>query len=411
MFLLTVAWRNLWRHRRRSLITASAMGLGMALCMFTIALTDGMYAQMFDVMVTQNLGHAQIHHPDYPAKKGLHDTVPGASALVGRLDQLPQVRGLTPRLFGFALAGGADKSSGVRLIGVQPAREEAVTHASKRVVGGRFLADDVAQEAVLGDELMDELKLDLGEQIVVIGQSAMGAMASDLYTIVGTVHTGSTAIDRGAVYLHQSDLQDFLDLPDQVHEIVVVGDDAELAPALAASIQGVTDPADPPLVRTWTEADPQAAQMLGMQDASKVIMLGIVFSVAALGVLNTMLMAVFERTRELGVMRALGLTPSQLLRLVLVEAVLLTTLSAAVGLVLGAALDWWVITEGINFAGADGKGMTYQGITLDPIIRGVFDPTGVVLTLVMMFGISVAAAIWPAIRAARLQPVDAMRHV
>ena len=411
MFLLTVAWRNLWRHRRRSLITASAMGLGMALCMFTIALTDGMYAQMFDVMVTQNLGHAQVHHPDYPAKKGLHDTVPGASALVGRLDQLPQVRGLTPRLFGFALAGGDDKSAGVRLIGVQPAREEGVTHASKRVVGGRFLADDVAQEAVLGDELMDELKLDLGEQIVVIGQSAMGAMASDLYTIVGTVHTGSTAIDRGAVYLHQSDLQDFLDLPDQVHEIVVVGEDAELAPALAASILGVTDPDDPPLVRTWTEADPQAAQMLGMQDASKVIMLGIVFSVAALGVLNTMLMAVFERTRELGVMRALGLTPSQLLRLVLVEAVLLTTLSAAVGLVLGAALDWWVITEGINFAGADGKGMTYQGITLDPIIHGVFDPTGVVLTLVMMFGISVAAAIWPAIRAARLQPVDAMRHV
>ncbi len=411
MFLLTVAWRNLWRHGRRSLITAAAMGLGMALCMFTIALTDGMYAQMFDVMVTQTLGHAQVHHPDYPAKKGLHDTVPGASALVERLDQLPQVTGVTTRLFGFALAGGDEKSSGVRLIGVQPAREEGVTHASKRVVGGRFLADEVAQEAVLGDELMDELKLDLGKQIVVIGQSSMGAMASDLYTIVGTVHTGSTAIDRGAVYLHQADLQGFLDLPDQVHEVVVVGEDAELAPALADSILGVTDADDPPLVRTWTEADPQAAQMLGMQDASKVIMLGIVFSVAALGVLNTMLMAVFERTRELGVMRALGLTPSQLLRLVLVEAVLLTTVSAALGLVMGALLDWWVITEGINFAGPDGKGLTYQGITLDPIIRGEFDATGVVLTLVIMFGISVAAAIWPAIRAARLQPVDAMRHV
>jgi ABC-type antimicrobial peptide transport system permease subunit len=148
-----------------------------------------------------------------------------------------------------------------------------------------------------------------------------------------------------------------------------------------------------------------------MQDASKFIMMGVVFSVAGLGVLNTMLMAVFERTRELGVLRALGLTPGQLLRLVLIESVLLTAVAGMFGLLLGGVLDYWVITEGLDFSTGDGKGLVYQGITLDPRIKGQFNLDGVVLTVAVMFSISVLAAVWPAVRAARLRPVDAMRHV
>ena len=148
-----------------------------------------------------------------------------------------------------------------------------------------------------------------------------------------------------------------------------------------------------------------------MQDASKFIMMGVVFSVAGLGVLNTMLMAVFERTRELGVMRALGLTPGQLLRLVLIESVLLTAVAGLFGLALGGVLDYWVITEGLDFSAGDGKGLVYQGITLDPRIKGEFNLDGVLLTIAVMFSISVLSAVWPAVRAARLRPVDAMRHV
>lgn len=410
MFLLTVAWRNLWRHRRRSLITAAAMGLGMALCMFTIALTDGMYGQIIDVMVTQRLGHAQIHHADYPTEKGLHQTVGDAAALSAELDALPQVEALTTRVFGFALAGSETKSAGVRLVGVRPDREQAVAQAAERVQAGRYLGAEPGHEVVVGWELLDELELEVGQQLVVIGQSSMGAMASDLYTIVGTLKTGATGMDRGGIWLHQADLQEFLDLPDQVHEFVVVGADWEQAGALADRVEA-TAQADDALVRSWQEADPQAAQLIGMQDVSKVIMMGVVFSVAALGVLNTMLMAVFERTRELGVMRALGLTPGQLLRLVLLESVLLTTLAAACGLVLGGVLDWWIITQGLDFSTGEGKGLSYAGMTLDPVIKGQFDPMGVVLVLGVMFTISVLASVWPALRAAGLKPVDAMRHV
>ena len=422
MFLFTVAWRNLWRHRRRSLITAAAMGVGMALVLFVIALTDGMYAQMFDVMVTQNLGHVQVHHPDYPERHRLYDTVDVAGDTVATMESTPGVTQLTTRVFGFALAGSEDKSAGARLVGVLPDREQQVTHADQRVVAGRFLGSAPAREVVIGDEMAEELDLEVGGELVVIGQSTYGAVASDLFTIVGLHHTGATAMDRSGVYLHQADLQAFLELPDQVHEVVVITEDAFAAEpvraALAATLQEDAPPsAEPeealsgPLVRTWQEADPQAAQLISMQDASKVIMMGVVFSVAGLGVLNTMLMAVFERTRELGVLRALGLTPGQLLRLVLIESVLLTAVAGVFGLLLGGVLDYWVITEGLDFSTGDGKGLVYQGITLDPRIKGEFNLDGVILTVVVMFSISVLSAVWPAVRAARLRPVDAMRHV
>ncbi len=418
MSLITVAWRNLWRHRRRSLITAAAMGLGMALCMFTIALTDGMYLQIFDVMVTQNLGHVQVHHPSYPSRHQLGDTVADAAGLLVGIEELPQVQAVSTRVFAFALAGGADGSAGARLVGVDPVREQAVSRAAERVAAGRFLAETPAHEAVIGDGLAEELKLSVGDELVVIGQSAFGAMASDLYTVVGTFHTGSTALDRSGVYLHQADLQTLLDLPNQVHELVVVDQDADQAPILAESIRGLYLPAaaegapDPSLlVRTWKEADPTAARLIGTQDVGKYITLGIVFSVAALGVLNTMLMAVFERTRELGVMRALGMTPGQLVALVLLESALLGALSVGFGLVLGGLLDAWVVVQGIPFATPDGKGLTYQGITLDPVIRGVVKADGIVLAAGCLLSVSVLAAVWPAIRAARLRPVDAMRQV
>lgn len=422
MFLFTVAWRNLWRHRRRSLITAAAMGVGMALVLFVIALTDGMYAQMFDVMVTQNLGHVQVHHPDYPERHRLYDTVDVAGDTVATMESTPGVTQLTTRVFGFALAGSEDKSAGARLVGVLPDREQQVTHADQRVVAGRFLGSAPAREVVIGDEMAEELDLEVGGELVVIGQSTYGAVASDLFTIVGLHHTGATAMDRSGVYLHQADLQAFLELPDQVHEVVVITEDAFAAEpvraALAATLQEDAPPSAEaedahagPLVRTWQEADPQAAQLISMQDASKVIMMGVVFSVAGLGVLNTMLMAVFERTRELGVLRALGLTPGQLLRLVLIESVLLTAVAGVFGLFLGGVLDYWVITEGLDFSTGDGKGLVYQGITLDPRIKGQFNLDGVLLTVVVMFSISVLSAVWPAVRAARLRPVDAMRHV
>jgi ABC-type lipoprotein release transport system permease subunit len=298
-FLVRVAWRNLWRHSRRSLITAGAMGLGVALCMFMISYSDGLYVKMFDILVSQKLGHAQLHHPDYPTKKQLHDTIQDGEALLTEIDALPGVKAATGRLQSFGLLASDETSTGGQLLGVVAAREEALARLSDNVEAGTFALGD--NKTLVGKGLADTLKLEVGDELVAIVQAADGSMGNELFEVAGIFKTGSAALDRTGAFVALADLQRLTALEGQIHEVLVIGDDPEKSPELAGALRALPD-AKNLLVRTWSEADPTAAQMMSLQDAGAFIMLFFVFSLASFGVLNTMLMSVFERTRELGVL-------------------------------------------------------------------------------------------------------------
>lgn len=402
-----IAWRSLLRQGRRTFLTASAMALGVAMCMAMLAFSDGMYAQMFDVMVTQKLGHVQVHHPDYPGRRLVHDTVPQETLSQARA--VPGVVAGTARLSGAGLVGSAETSTGALLVGVVPDDEDAVTGIRKHVREGRFLGASPALEAVIGQELARTLKVGVGDELVVIVQSADGAMGNELLTVVGLSRSGNAAMDRSGLYVHLSDLQALLALPERAHEILLVGPSVTGSDAVASAVRTAL-PAEGLLIRSWSEADPPTAQMMGMQNVGAAIMIGVVFSVASLGVLNTMLMSVMERTRELGLMQALGLSPGQVTRLVLIESILLGLLSCVLGGVLGGVLDGLMVVYGVDLSGGTGASMDIQGTTLEPVVYGVVRPEGVVATLVCVFAVSILASIWPAMRAARLRPVDAMRQ-
>lgn len=401
-FLVAVAWRNLWRQSRRSLLTASAMGIAVAMCLASVALVDGMYGAFADALVTQSLGHVQLHNGEYPSTKQPWHTIDD-EGLIERIEALPGVTGATDRLYGQALLGDENDSTGAILVGITPRRELALSPLDERLVEGRFLADEAAQEVVLGKGMAEDLELSVGDSVVIITQATDGSLGNELLEIVGIVSSGRTAMDRGGAWMHVEDLQDVLALYGQVHEILVTGPDPDASASLLAEVEGAET--GDLLVRTWQEASPQTAQMMGMQDASMAIFIAIIFGVASLGVLNTMLMAVFERTRELGLMKALGMTPLRVVALVLTEAALLGLLSCVLGAILGGLLDWYLVTEGLDF----GDGLEQMGVTFDPIIKGEVTLKGVVGVLVPLFFICVLAAVWPAIRAARLRPVESMR--
>jgi putative ABC transport system permease protein len=414
MALFSIAWRNLWRHRRRSLITAAGMGIGVAVCMAMIALMDGMNAQMFDVLVTQSLGHVQLHNPEYPARKQLYDTIGDIDVILERIEASDTPAAVSARVFSFGLAASAETSTGARLEGIDPDREEAVSRLAQRVTEGRYLPEEPGDEVLMGAGLADTLKVGVGDELVMIVQAADGSMGNALYTIVGLVKTGNAMMDRSGVYAHISEVQSLLALEEQAHEIVMLAEDEDEIPALAERVRadfGGDAPGGGYLVRTWSEADPQSAQLIQVSEVSVYFMLVVVFGVAGLGVLNTMLMAVLERTRELGLLRSLGLTPRQIRRLVLLEAALLAALSSAVGLVLGGLLDAWLVAVGMDFSVNEGQGIDYQGVTLPPYIKGEVHPEGIVVTVIFVIAVSIIAAIWPAWRASRLNPVDAMRQV
>lgn len=401
-----MAWRNLLRHGRRSALTASAMAVAAALCMASIAITDGMYAEIFRVLVEQQLGHVVVQHPDYPAKRQMLDTLEGAAAAMGKLDGVEGVEVVAPRLVGFGLVG-AKESAGAQLVGVDPARERAFTRLDTRMIQGAYLPDAPDRRVLVGKGLAEELEVSVGDEVVVVTQASDGSLGNELYTVHGVYRSGDAALDRAGAILHLADLQELLVLPDQVHKLTLLTRDPEAIPQTTDRVTAAMG--DGPLVQPWWVASPSTQQMLEMSGASKVIVLGVVFTVAAFGVVNTMTMSVFERTRELGVLRALGMRPGRLVALVVTESIQLSLLGVVGAAVLGGALDAYLVVYGLDFSASMKDGFAFAGVSIDPVMRGKVQADGVALTLGAIVVVGVFASLWPAFRAARLHPVDAIR--
>ena len=418
--ITAVAWRNLWRRKQRTLFTALAMGVGVGLAMATTALQTGIFSEMFDEMITDTLGHVQIHHPSYPALRHLHDTLPEAQSLVNAAEALPHVRVAAPRLFTVALAGGKERSTGALVIGVDPHREAELSELHREVkAGGQWLTPKAQSEVVLGVRLAEELELTIGEELALVGQDAFGGVAQGLYRVKGLIQSGTIELDQGGVWLHLSDAQALLALDDQAHEILIAGGESR-AEALAfgvglEQVRGLRDEvaqlkplqSQSALTQTWREAKPSLSQFMDAQQSGAYILLFIVLILAALVVLNTMLMSIYERTRELGVMLAVGVRPRTVSALVIVEALYLATIAAVIGVMIGLSLDYLLITYGLDFS-VNGEGLSYGGVRLSPRLYGVFEPRAIFISVIALYVVTTLAALWPAWRAARLEPVDAI---
>lgn len=410
MSLLAIAWRNLWRHPRRSLITAGAMSMGVGFCMAIMAYTSGMFSQMNRIMVDEQTGHVQVHHPEYPKSRKLHDTIP--EELLQRSNSAEGVRVASARLYGAALVASEAQTTGAQIVGVVPPEEARLTVVSRNMRAGRYLGPEPKHEVIVGVELAEKLRLEPGDELVIVTQAADGSMGNDLFQVTGTFRSGQTALDKGGVFVHLDDLAELLVLPDQIHEVVVLGEDQSQSETLKASVAasvGDTD-GDALLVQTWQETSPATAQMLAMSGMSKYIIMAFVFGLAAFGVVNTMLMSVFERTRELGVAIAVGMRPRQVVGMIVLESLLLGAISALVGGLFGAGLDWYLVTRGLPLSTESGGTLSAGGILFEKVVYGVVVPADIAVVLVAVMLVSALASLWPAIRAARLRPVDAMRQ-
>ena len=416
--LLKLGWRNLWRRPRRTLLTATAMGLALALSMGAITLQSGIQAALFNEMVTDTLAHLQLHHPDYPREGQLHQTL---SASPERLDTLrddPSTALVTARLLTFALAGGERQASGALVSGVLPNEEDQLSELSQELrEGGRWLSAHATNEAILGAGLAEELELSLGDELALVTQDNYGATGSALYEVVGLVDSGSVALDQGGVWIHLEALQELLALEGQAHQILITGDPSweGFRPNEPSDLQRLKERiAEHPTLtatalQTWREARPSTASFVEAQEKGAYLMLILVFIAAAFGILNTMLMAVFERQRELSLLLSLGLGPPRIFALVISEALLLALIAALFGLALGGAFNLWLVEQGIDFSVDGGAGLSYGGVRLDPVIRGVVEFHWITKIIIAHFTVTLLSSLWPALRAARSAPLAGLR--
>jgi ABC-type lipoprotein release transport system permease subunit len=265
-----------------------------------------------------------------------------------------------------------------------------------------------ALRVILGQSLAKVLGAEIGSELYVSTVTIDGLVEAVFLEVVGIYRTGTQLYDRNRIYLHVADLRRLTHLAGAVHEVALLVDPVDEAPAIAAAIQTKLGKGDSLLVRSWDRVRPDLKQMLNLNEVSTDLMVFIIFIVATLGVVNTMLMSVFERTRELGVLKAIGMSGGRIVSLIVCETLFLVLAAAAVGTALGLGLDGYMVHYGVDLSSITG-GFSLAGVGLNPVIYGVITPRGVLMPTAVLSTTCLLASLYPALRAARMQPAVGMR--
>lgn len=405
MSTFRIAWRNIWRNSRRTWITFAAAAVSTALLVTLIALMDGMVNDMVHSVTDISLGQVQVHHPEYRGERSIYDTIedPG-----GILDTAAQA-GIpaSARAFGFGLLSGGKKSAGAQFWGIDPEAEQKVSDLADNLLSGTFLTADPQRKVILGRKLARTLNASIGDELVVVVQASDGSMGNELYFVAGILKSVGEAIDRSVALIHQADFEELFVMSGKYHQIVFNSYGSMEPDAIAAA---VTPSAGDNEVQTWKEIIPPIAEMLEFMDAWMLIFGVIFFTAAGLGVLNTMLMATYERIPEFGLLKAIGTTPWRIVKSVSAEALVLGLASSLTGGVLGIALSLYFSKYPIDLS-AFGEGFMTSGIAFSPYWYAELSLWAVFMPVCLMGIISFLAALYPAAKAARLDPVKAMHHV
>ena len=404
MNVFKMAWRNIWRNRRRTLVTLAAMTLALVVMILYSGLLEGFIRDLEGNLLDLELGDLQVFASDYRQRPSIYNRIESSEAILDRLDRagLPA----SARLLGGGLAAGSETSAGISIRGLDPVRDAGVSGIYRHLSQGRWLDQNFPQEVVLGGRLAKTLAVKPGDEVVVLSQAADGGMANDLFVVRGVLQGIADATDRTGIFMTSQAFRDFFSLPDGVHQIMVRRPDSMELAELAATVRQIAPDLD---VKTWRELMPTIASMLDSSRGVIYVMFLVVYVAIAILILNAMLMSVFERIREFGVLKALGYGPKRVLLLIFVESAILTGMAVLVGL----ALSWpglWYLTEvGID-TGVLG-GMNMMGMAFNPVWRAVVSVKIFVGPVVTLVAIVLAAVIYPAVKAARVSPVEAMRHL
>ncbi|MYB94965.1 ABC transporter permease [Candidatus Poribacteria bacterium] len=398
-----IAFRNIFRQKRRTILTALAMIVGFALLSLTIGLSDGAYGNIIAMFTRNRIGHIQVHRDGYLDKPSLYKTMDNTSAVGETIQRIVGVEAWTPRVYGAGLGSVGEKSTAVQIIGVDVSRETAATRFDQKVVEGSTLSETPSHEAVIGKGLAKIVSATVDSEIVIVSQGADGSIANDLYKIVGIAESGDDITDRVACYLHIEDAQELLVLDGRVHEIVVIVSNINRVDKITGAIE--TQLNDSTLdVAPWQVVAKSFYRAMRTDQQGDAISRLVIMLIVAIGVFNTVLMSVLERTREYGVLKAVGTKPVQIFWLVVCEVVIIALGSICVGALLGVLINYLFSIYGITYP----EEITYGGMKLKTLYAEVNVRCLVIPAITVMLSATIVS-LFPAIKAARIMPAKAMR--
>ena len=406
-----MAWRNIWRNTRRTILTICAIAFASLLLVFMLSFQFGSYETMINTSVKIQTGHLQIQAQEFQEKKNIRQVVPEPEKIAAILKTIPNIAAYTFRGQAFALISSNERTYGVAVTGIDPDREADVSRLKSLIREGDFLTAEDTDQALIGRLLAQNLRVKLGDELTVLGQGRDGSIAATVVQIKGIFSSGISDFDRAAIHIPLKTFQEVYSMQGAVHEVVVIADSLRNINAIKTSVETALSSLNvkkPLMVLDWDELMPGLRQSIEMDLISGLIFYLLLVLVVAFSILNTFLMAIFERTREFGVLMAIGTTPGRLTKVLLIESMTMTLIGIVTGIIVGSMITLYFQVHGIDFSGAS-ELLSQFGITgrMYPKLSLLSAVSGPLAVLVITF----FTALYPALKVRRMRPVEAMRAV
>jgi len=405
MMIVRLAWRNIFRNRRRTVLSGLAIGIGLAALIFTDALMIGMLDSMVRAATDTFLGHAQIHSSGFRDTIEAGNTIHNIEGVISALDRHPDVKGYSERTEAFGMLSSPVNSSSIVFFGIDPEMESRVSKIKDAVIKGDYLSGNGFRRVLVGSRLASRLEIEVGDRVVLTTSNARtGELSQEMFRVGGIFEFGVKEMDTATVFITLSESRKMLGLGREAHEIAVMFNDPAEADKVVRSIRD-----DPSFsgneFLTWRELMKELDAVLDLSNFTKYILAMILFGIVALIILNTLFSSLYERLYEFGVLRAIGTRPAMMGMLILLEAASLSIVSIVFGIITGAVVTYIFSTVGIDY-----RGIEFARVTFREMIYPVFKLRQYVEYPVWIILFSVAAGIYPAIYAAKLMPARVMRR-
>lgn len=402
--ILAVAWRNIWRSKTRSLVILIAICLGLASGIFYMAFYKGMVDQRINTAIKTEASHIQIHHKNYldnPDKKFM---IANTDSVLQVIHSVPGVKATSSRIILNTMIQSPTTGSGVKVTGIIPEDEKQVTNLYNKLIEGSYFEEGTRNPIIIGKKLADKLKVKLKSKVVITLQDMEGNMTGAAFKIEGIYETSNTAFDENCVFVRKSDLSQVMVMnPDASQEIAILLDNNDVLQAAGQSLQSKLPNLD---VKTWREIMPEVSLVENSFGITMVIFIGIILLALLFGIINTMLMAVLERTKELGMLMAVGMNKARVFTMILLETVMLSLFGGICGILLGWALNLYFGVKGIDLGAWS---TAYKSMGFDTLVYTKLSLSISMEIAVMVVITGIIASIYPAMKALKLKPAEAIR--